>query len=268
MDKTPALMPLGLVITIATASCSSSKNEAIDAGSVGTACAMVDYNPAIDPANFSTTINNAFYPLVPGTRYTFVDSDGNIGQTLVTEDTKTILGVTCVVVHDYATDPEGVLLEDTWDYFAQDKAGNVWYFGEDTKAYSAAAISTQGSWQSGVDCAKPGIVMKPSFQVGDNYRQEYLVGSAEDQATVLALDETVDVPYGTLEHCLKTKDYTYLDPGNVENKYYCSGLGLVLTVDLVTVGTPPREELVALDGNRGAAGAADAGTLADGAAHE
>src|SRR5262249_24007695 len=156
-----------------------------------------------------------------------------------------------VVVHDYATTADGILLEDTWDYFAQDRAGNVWYFGEDTKAYSGPAISPQGSWLSGVDCAKPGIVMKSSFQVGENYRQEFLVGLAEDQARVLAVDETVTVSYGTFNHCLKTKDYTYLDPGNIENKYYCAGLGLVLTLDLVTVGTPPREELVALNGNRG-----------------
>jgi len=225
------------------------------------------YSPKIDPTDFSTKVDNKYYPLVAGTAYTFVDADGNIGQTIVTAETKKILGVDCVVVHDYATSPDGVLLEDTWDYFAQDKAGNVWYFGEDTKAYSGASISTTGSWLGGVDCALPGIVMKASPMVGDSYRQEYLVGYAEDEADVLALDETVTVKDGTFEHCVKTRDYTHLDPGNVENKYYCPGLGLVLTIDLVTVGSGPREELVSINGDGGAS-SGDAGAVTDGGAPE
>jgi hypothetical protein len=265
--RTVIAASIAMVVASAVAACSSSNHApAADAGSPSAACAVgSDYNPHIDPADFSTTIDNPFYPLKLGTRYTFVASDGNIGQTVVTSETKTILGVTCVVVHDYATSPDGVLLEDTFDYFAQDRAGNVWYFGEDTNAYSGQAISPSGSWQSGINCAKPGIVMKAGFQLGDTYRQEYLVGSAEDQATVLSVDETVTVPYGTFQHCLKTKDYTYLDPGNVENKFYCSGIGLVLTFDIVTVGDPPREALVALDGDPGAgAERHDAGAVADG----
>src|SRR5258707_1206321 len=164
---------LALCTTTTTLSCSSSSSEpAPDRGTA--ACPAAEYSPAIDPADFSTTVDNPLYPLVPGTGYTFVDLDGTIGQTIVTPDTKDILGVKTVVVHDYATSPEGVLLEDTWDYFAQDRAGNVWYFGEDTKLYSAASISPKGSWLAGIGCAKPGIVMQAHPDVGNTYRQEDL----------------------------------------------------------------------------------------------
>jgi hypothetical protein len=141
------------------------------------------------------------------------------------------------------------LLEDTFDYYAQDKEGSVWYFGEATNAYTGAVVSSEGSWLGGVDCGRPGIVMEAHPKVGDSYRQEYLAGSAEDKADVLSLDETVTVPYGTFQHCIKTKDYTDLEPGKAENKWYCAGFGNVLTIDLVTVGTPPREELVSVNGS-------------------
>jgi hypothetical protein len=261
-------MILVLCTATTTLSCSSSSSE--PASGADATCPVGGYDPAIDPAQFSTTVDNRLYPLVPGTAYTFVDNDGNVGQTIVMSDTKDILGVQCVVVHDYATSPDGVLLEDTWDYFAQDKAGNVWYFGEETKAYSGASTSTKGTWLAGLGCAKPGMVMRAGPKVGDSYRQEYLVNSAEDEADVLAVDETVAVKYGSFDHCLKTKDYTHLDPGKVENKYYCPGIGLVLTIDLVTVGTPPREELTALNGMSGDGGANNGydAEIHDGGAHE
>jgi hypothetical protein len=224
------------------------------------------YDPEIVPGSFTTKVDNPYYPLVPGTIQKTIDTDGNVTRIVVTSETKKILGVECVVVHDYATTSDGLLLEDTFDYFAQDEAGNVWYFGEDTKAYTGAVVSPAGSWVGGVECARPGIVMKARPAVGDSYRQEYLPGSAEDQADVLALDETVTVPYGTFQHCVETKDYTALEPGKAENKWYCAGVGNVLTIDLVTVGTAPREELVSVDGATGSgappepdAGGVDAG---------
>jgi hypothetical protein len=234
-----------LALSIAAVSCSSSSSTP----DPNAGCPSDVYDPKIDPADFSAAIDNELYPLAQGTAYTFVDSDGNVGQTIVTSETKAILGVTCAVVHDYATSAEGVLLEDTWDYFAQDKAGNVWYFGEDTKEYSGGHVSPAGSWLGGMSCAKPGVVMPAHPKLGDGYRQEYLAGAAEDEAEILGLDEAVDVTYGHFEHCLKTKDFTRLDPGSVENKYYCPGIGLVLTIDIVTVGTPPREELTRLNGS-------------------
>jgi hypothetical protein len=221
------------------------------------------YDPQIAASNFataSTTIDNPYLPLVVGTVQHLKDSDGNIIEITVTAATRTILGVTCVVVRDTSTTAQGTLLEDTYDFFAQDSAGNVWYFGEDTKAYGAAGmVDTSGSWIGGVDCAKPGIVMEAHPKVGDSYRQEFHAGDAEDQADVLAVDETVTVAYGTFQHCLKTRDYSRLEPGADENKYYCAGYGNVLTLDL-PVSTGKREELVSVSGPGADGGTADAPT--------
>ena len=123
------------------------------------------------------------------------------------------------------------MAEDTFDWFAQDKDGNVWYFGEDSKEYEdGKVVSTEGSWESGVDGAKPGIVMKANPQVGDAYRQEYYEDEAEDMAEVVSLNEAVSVPQGSFENCLKTKEWTPLEPDIVENKYYAPGVGLVMEV--------------------------------------
>jgi hypothetical protein len=205
------------------------------------------YNPSIVPSDFSTTIDNPYLPMPVGSVQHLKDTDGNAIEITVTASTTTVMGVTCVVVHDTSTSSAGTLLEDTYDWFAQDKTGNVWYFGEDTKFYTNGVASTAGSWTGGVDCAKPGIVMEANPKVGDSYRQEFHAGDAEDQSDVLGLDETVTVTYGTFTHCLKTRDYSRLEPGADENKYYCAGLGNILTLDL-PVSTGKREELVSVVG--------------------
>jgi hypothetical protein len=198
------------------------------------------YNPTIDPANFVAAVSNPYLPLVPGTSFHYRTEDEDIMVT-ITHDTKVILGVTCTVVHDVATE-DGEITEDTFDWYAQDKDGNVWYFGEDTKAYNDGQVSTEGSWEAGVDRAKPGIIMKADPHVGDSYRQEYAPGVAEDRGEVLSLDESVTVAAGSFEHCLKTKDYTDLEPATAENKFYCPNVGEVLAVS--TEGD--REELVSI----------------------
>src|SRR5258706_6567789 len=134
----------------------------------------------------------------------WVQTEGNIVEQDVMGDTKPIAGVDTLIVHDFLTSTDGTVLEDTYDYFAQDQAGNVWYFGEDTKAYSGKDVSTLGSWLTGVNCAKPGIVMEADPKVGDSYRQEYLPGEAEDMGEIVSLDETITVPYGTFDHCVET----------------------------------------------------------------
>ena len=203
------------------------------------------YNPDIDPADFVAGIDNPFMPLVPGTTRTYeTESDEGLETVVVTvtDETKVIMGVTCVVVRDTAS-LEGSVIEDTYDWFAQDVDGNVWYFGEDTAEYANGEIvSTEGSWEAGVGGALPGIVMESDPQVGDIYRQEYLAGEAEDMAEVLSLDESVTVPYGSFDHCLMTKDWTPLEPGIVEHKYYCLNVGEVLAE--VVEGGSEREELV------------------------
>ena len=203
------------------------------------------YFPKIDPAAFSTTIDNAFMPLTPGTRTTYeADTAEGHQQTLteVTRDTKTIMGVTTVVVHDTVTS-NGAPLEDTLDWFAQDRDGNVWYFGEASKAFDAGgAVSTEGSFEAGVDGAQPGIVMPGRPQIGDQYRQEYAKGVAEDTGEVLSLTGSENTPLtGPAKDLLVIKDMDPLDPANAdEDKYYAHGVGLILTIQ--TTGPAEREQ--------------------------
>jgi hypothetical protein len=135
------------------------------------------------------------------------------------------MGVECVVVNDKAWE-NGKLIERTYDWHAQDKEGNVWYFGEDTKEYeNGKVVSTKGSWEAGVDGAKPGIIMQAHPKVGQSYRQEYYKGEAEDMAKVINLNESVTVPYGSFDHVLVTKEWTPLEPSYAEHKYYAPGVG-------------------------------------------
>jgi hypothetical protein len=206
------------------------------------------YSPTIVAADFSSTVDNHYLSYLAGTTFKYTNTDGDVVQQDVGPATKTLLGVTCMVVHDFTKSKTGEMLEDTYDYFAQDKAGNVWYFGEDTKAYVGTAVSTMGTWAAGVNDAKPGIVMKANPKIGDSYRQEYLPGQAEDEAEVVSVTEKVTVPYGTFEGCVKTKEHTALAPGDVENKYYCPGVGEVLAVDIGSIDAGKREELVSVNG--------------------
>jgi len=137
------------------------------------------------------------------------------------------MGVECVVVRDTAWEG-GELIERTFDWYAQDQEGTVWYFGEDTKEYRNGKVtSTGGSWEAGVDGAQPGIIMQANPKAGLSYRQEYYEGEAEDKAQVVSVNESVTVPYGSFDHVLKTKEWTPLEPGLVEHKYYAPGVGQV-----------------------------------------
>ena len=202
------------------------------------------YNPAIDPAQFVKSVDNPFFPLVPGTTLRYRStSDEGVQEIVVTvmPTTKVIVGVTCTVVHDVVSDGSEVR-EDTWDWYAQDRDGNVWYFGEDTKEYSKGRVSTEGSWEAGVNGAKPGIVMPAHPTVGRMYRQEYLVGEAEDEAQILALDETLTVAAGRYTGCVKTREWSRLDPGVLEHKYYAPAVGFV--AEVMTEGGTEHVELV------------------------
>lgn len=216
-------------------------------GSEGEECTPdTSYAPEIDPADFVAGVDNPLFPLVPGTESTFMGPDEMI-KVVVTHETKTILGIPCVVVRDTAY-VGGEVVEDTYDWFAQDKDGTVWYMGEDTKEYEGEkVVSTEGSWEAGVDGAQPGIVMhavQPALKTP--YRQEYFACEAEDMAEVTALGTAVSVPFGDFSDCLETLEYTPLDPGVDETKYFCPGVGLTLEVDgetgarteLVSVTTP------------------------------
>ena len=190
----------------------------------------------INPRDFSTTIDNPFFPLVPNTTFIYLGTkEGSTerDEFAVTGRTKVLARVTCREVHDQVF-VDGVLAEDTLDWFAQDTQGNVWYFGEDTKELDANGnvTSTEGSWQAGVNGAQPGIIMEANPRVGDTYQQEFSAGVAEDMANVVALNKTVNVPYGSFKNCLQTAEFTPLEPGALENKFYASGVGFIQGVAL------------------------------------
>jgi hypothetical protein len=188
------------------------------------------YAPAIDPADFSTTVENPWWPLPRGTTWVFEgESDGSPerNEVTVTQDTKQVIGVATVVVHDQVF-VDDALAEDTFDWYAQDRAGNVWYFGEATAEYEDGKVtSTEGSWEAGVDGAQPGIVMPAQPVLGETYRQEFFRGHAEDLAKAIDLAATVKVPYGSWSDALQTEEWSPLDPGIVEHKAYVKGIGFV-----------------------------------------
>lgn len=189
-----------------------------------------DYDPVIDPANFVEDIDNPFHPLPPGTTYVYEGEteDGLVHEEVyVTHNTRVILGVTCTEVRHREWE-DGTLVEDTLDWFAQDVDGNVWYFGEFATEFDNGDISHEGSWEAGVDGAKPGIIMLADPQHGRSYRQEFSEGIAEDMGKVLRLNASVSIEYGDFDGVLETKEWSPLEPGHVEHKYYAEGIGLVL----------------------------------------
>ena len=202
------------------------------------------YDPVIDPTNFTTVIDNPFFPLTPGTTYVYeTKATGEKDTFEVTHNTRVIDGVTCVEVHD-SVSVNGEVTENTLDWHVQDKEGNVWYFGENTAELENGLIATiEGSFMAGVTNDKPGIIMKARPAVGDFYRQEFSLGNAEDFAETLSLNETVIVPAGTFANCLKSQERSPLEPDVVEDKFYAPGVGNVLEVD---ESTGDRTELVSI----------------------
>jgi hypothetical protein len=191
-----------------------------------------DYAPTIDPADFSDVVDNPFMPLLPGGRWVYEErsADGEVTDVVVEvlDERRTVMGVSTVVVHDVAS-VEGDVVEDTYDWFAQDSAGNVWYFGEDTTSYDdAGTSSTKGAWEAGVGGAFPGIAMPAEPEVtGKGYRQEYLPGTAEDMGEVIAVSGSASTPFGDFDDVIVTRDWTPLEPDVVEEKTYARGVGVV-----------------------------------------
>jgi hypothetical protein len=182
------------------------------------------YTPHIDPAEFTTKVDNEYFPMEPGTTFLYEGGTEHSEMT-VTSDTKMVMGVECIVV-DHREWEGDMLIEKTYDWFAQDKEGTVWYFGEDTKEYEEGeVVSTKGSWEAGVDGAKAGIIMPAEPKVGQSYHQEYYPGEAMDMARVLSLKASVRVPYGSFDEVLETREWTPLQPGFSEKKYYVRGVG-------------------------------------------
>lgn len=191
--------------------------------------------PPFDPDNFVRRVTNPLFPLPRGTRLIYQGHEDGEPERVVTEvtrDHKTILGVPVVVVLDRVF-LNSELIEKTFDWYAQDRAGNVWYFGEDTKEFEhGRVVSTEGSFEAGKHGARAGILMWAHPVLSRITPQEIAPGVAEDKAKVLDLDATVTAPYGTQHHCLKQAEFTPLEPGALEYKYYCPGIGIVRERDV------------------------------------
>ena len=196
----------------------------------------------LDPADFTTKIDNPYWPMPRGARWVYT-SDAERIVVEVTNRKKRIAGVEALVLRDTVTQRDGGgFVEVTDDWYAQDTEGNVWYLGEDTKEYKDGKVSsTKGSWEHGVDGAYAGIIMPAKPRPGLTYRQEYYEGEAEDVGKVLSVDAKVTVPFGTFDNAVKTQDTTPLEPDVVEYKYYARGVGHVLRTSEDGGG---REELI------------------------
>ena len=206
-----------------------------------------DYDPMIDAADFGGPIDNPLFPLVPGTtlHYEGVSEDGaESNDVIVTHETRQILGITATVVRDVER-IDGEIVEETFDWYAQDLAGNVWYLGEDSREFEdGQPAGSGGSWEAGVDGAQPGIIMLAEPTIGQRYYQEFFLGEAEDEGEVVAVGQSVVVPFGAFDGCVATEDFTRLEPDERERKVYCPGVGLVLEESL---DGEERNELVAID---------------------
>jgi hypothetical protein len=205
-----------------------------------------NYQPKIDPADFVRVIDNPYLPYPVGASWTYEgteDGETENVKVTVTPQRKVIMGISATVVRDTVSTADGEVVEDTYDWFAQDRDGNVWYLGEDSTEFeNGKAVSTSGSWEAGVDGALPGIVMQAHPEVGQAYRQEYYVGEAEDLAEVKSLDATETVPFGDFDQLVVIKEWNPLEPDVVEEKYYARDVGVV--VEIKTEGGTGRSELV------------------------
>jgi len=199
------------------------------------------------PGDFVSRIDNKYFPLRPGTTFLFGGTQEGKARRVsvfVTHKTKMILGIRATVVLDQVL-VGGKREEKTFDWYAQDKHGNVWYLGEDSSDFvNGKWVRSDGSWEAGVKGAKPGIVMKANPRVGVVYRQEYYAGHAEDMAKVLSRNKSVAVAYGSFEHALETSEWTPLERGVLEHKYYVKGVGNVRTI--MVKGGSEEEHLVSI----------------------
>lgn len=230
-----------LLLGLALVGCTQTE-AVIDPGDGG------DYSVQVDPSRFVTTIDNPWLPFTPGSRWVYEAGGGERNEVVVTGQTRKIMGITATVVRDVET-RNGELVEETSDWYAQDRDGNVWYLGEDTRAFRNGEPSPAGSWEAGVDGALPGIIMQADPQVGDAYRQEFYRGQAEDMGKVVRLGASQTVPFRSFDGLLVTQDWTPLEPEVVEEKYYAKGVGLVLETTIR--GGSDRNQLVSYQAGAG-----------------
>jgi hypothetical protein len=202
--------------------------------------------PVFDPVGSTSVVDNPYFPLRPGTILVYETHAGKateVDTVVVTRATRTVLGVTAVVVRD-RTYRGGKLVEESFDWYAQDRKGNVWSLGEDTKDLrDGEVVSTAGAWEAGKDSACAGIVMPAILEVGMEYRRAYRRGRVEDLAEVQGLDAKARVLNDTFTACVEIEEWSPLERGVRERSVYAPGLGLVLRQ---TVGGDERMKLMKL----------------------
>lgn len=198
------------------------------------------YTVTLTAADFVPRIGNPYLPFTPGSKWVYEATleDGTVerNEIEVLNETRDVNGVAATVVHDTVY-VGGQLVEETYDWYAQDKDGNVWYLGEQVDNYENGALKDHaGSWEWGVDGALPGVIMwaDPSAHLNEEYYQEYYSGEAEDKGQVLSATESVSVPFGAFENVVKTYDFSAIDPDLQEEKFYASGVGMVREINRLT----------------------------------
>lgn len=202
--------------------------------STGPGSTAPDYDPQI-PASWASAVTNPFFKLTPGTSFEYEGQTEDGLETITVEvlsDTRVVNGVTATVVRDrvYLDDE---LIEDTYDWYAQDAAGNVWYLGEDSKEIeNGMVVNTDGSWEWTIDDALPGIIMwaDPTAHIGEDYRQEFYEGEAEDWGKVVAVNQSIAVPFGNFTGCAQIEEWNGLEAGPHDYKYYVPQIGVALEV--------------------------------------
>jgi hypothetical protein len=205
------------------------------------------YEPHLKASDFTTKIDNRYFPLPVGRTWIYKgvkDGKPQIDRVTVTSMTKRVAeGITTRAISDVAKTPQGKLLEKTTDWYAQDKGGNVWYFGEKTAAYLAGGkIDRSGSWEAGVKDGEPGIIMLANPRIPDAYRQEYQKGNAEDTAWIVNRATSFTVPYGTIHNALTSLEFARIEPKVVDEKVYAPGIGIAFERSLT--GPPEVAKLV------------------------
>ncbi len=245
------LLLLGSVFALSLGGCggsgSATTGAATSAGVATTSLPRGSKPFPLDPADFTTEITNPYWPMRPGSRWIYreTDAEGSASRVVVTvlDKTKMIAnGVEARIVHDQVTE-DGTVKEDTCDWYAEDAAGNLWYLGEDTTEFENGKPKTkEGSWEAGRDGALAGIIMPAHPQVGMTYREEYYQGHAEDGASIIATDAFASVPFGKFDHAVQTRNFSGIEPNVIEEKIYARGVGVVL--EITVSGGSDRDELV------------------------
>jgi hypothetical protein len=239
IDLRTTTVGLGLVLALAAGCGDDPAAAVIDPGDGG------DYQPNIEAADFVDRIDNPYLPFLPGSRWVYEgEADGEAERIEITvlDERREVYGVQAVVVQDQVF-VNGELAEDTRDWYAQDRDGNVWYLGEDTAEYEDGVVTTRaGSWEAGVDGALPGIIMPATFEPGHAYRQEFYAGEAEDMAEVLRVGGSATVPAGSFDDVVTIREWTPLEPDVIEEKQFAPGVGVI--IETTTTGDPEQLELV------------------------